>query len=39
MWSYEYTIREMGILTAPRVLTTNERFVGAWDEGSISSYL
>lgn len=40
-WSYEYTIREMGLLTAVRVLTTDENVARAsgWDRGSIKGYL
>lgn len=40
-WSYEYTIREMGVLTAVRVLMTDEKAAAGkgWDRGSIKGYL
>lgn len=40
-WSYEYTIREMGVLTAVRVLMTDENEAArkGWDRGSIKGYL
>jgi hypothetical protein len=40
-WSYEYTIRDMGLLTAVRVLTTNKQVIeeSSWDKGSIKGYL
>lgn len=40
-WSYEYTIREMGLLTAVRVLTTEENVarLSGWDRGSVKGYL
>jgi hypothetical protein len=40
-WSYEYTIREMGLLTAVRVMTTDEKVAkeSGWDRGSVKGYL
>jgi hypothetical protein len=40
-WSYEYTIREMGLLTAVRVMTVDEKVAAesGWDRGSIKGYL
>lgn len=40
-WSYEYTIREMGVLTAVRVLMTDDKAAArkGWDRGSIKGYL
>lgn len=40
-WSYEYTIREMGLLTAPRILKTSDQIPceNGWDRGSIKGYL
>jgi hypothetical protein len=40
-WSYEYTIREMGLLTAVRVMTVVEKVAAesGWDRGSIKGYL
>ncbi|KAI5460781.1 hypothetical protein BGZ63DRAFT_357511 [Mariannaea sp. PMI_226] len=35
-WAYEYTIRKMGLLTAPRLLTANAKYASmTWDNGSV----
>lgn len=40
-WSYEYTLRPMGLLTAVRVLTDDKEVAAksGWDRGSIKGYL
>ena len=39
-WAYEYTLRPMGLLTAPRLLTADPELAsGTWDAGSVDQDL
>lgn len=39
-WAYEYTIRAMGLLTAPRLLTADAQYASeTWDSGSVDQDL